>query len=93
MANACLPEKYTQGMLNKAMTQLEACRRRLAATKERVVAKSIHRILTAGAAGLLREHLHTQAIPEKGPVVDAVKGLLEARNRHSQQPIAAPSHL
>ena len=36
------------------LTQLEACRRRLSATEECVVAKSIHSILTAGVTCLLK---------------------------------------
>ena len=80
-------------MLNKAMTQLEASRRRLSATKECVIAKDIHRIVTAWAAGVLREHRHTQAIPEEGTVMEAIKGLMEARDWDSQQPVAAPPHL
>ena len=75
------------------MTELETCGCGLSGAEECVVAKDVHGVLAAGAASLLREHLHTEAVPEHGTVVEAIKSLLESRDRHNQQPVAATLHL
>ena len=58
-----------------------------------MVAEDIHGVLLARAGGLLMKHLHAWAVQEQGTVMEAVKSLLEDRDRHSYQPVTAPWHL
>ena len=78
VADACLPQKDAEGVLDKPVAELETSGGGLSATEEGVVSEHVHRILAAGATSLLKKHLHAQAVPEQSAVVEAVQGLLEA---------------
>ena len=84
VTDACLYQKYAQCVLDKTVAELEPRRSRLPGAEEGVILKDIYGVMATGTGGPLRGHLHAQAVSEYRAIVEAVKGLLEAGDRHGQ---------
>ena len=84
MKDAYLLQKHAKGVLEKALTELEACRSRLLVTKQGVITGDTYGILITRTYVILREHVHTQTTSKECSIVEAIKIFLETQDRYRQ---------